>query len=528
MSLQKRIFLYGALFISAIMVLAGWLFYVTISGAIEEQVGQRALDIAVTSAERPDIIKGFSASDPAAEIQPIAEKIRAQTGAEYVVVGNTESIRYSHPVVGRLGQKMVGDDNEKALRDGVAYISEATGSLGPALRGKAPIFDQNGSIIGVISVGFLKTDMAGTFHAYLDSISSIVLAAAVIGAFGSMLLARSIKKTLFGLEPAEIANLYNERNAVIESVREGIIMVNKSGEITMANASAHDMLALPEDMSLLGIPIEDILPNTMLPQVLETGESQFDRPMTIRGKKTIVNRIPISFDDEIVGAVSSFRLQSDIEGLRSELSQVTQYAEALRAQTHEHQNFLYTISGLIQLNSLEEAMQLIHHETEEQQSLVQFVTQRLQDPFLGGLVIGLFNRARELKVKLLLDEESNMKQLPPHLEKSLFVSILGNLIVNAFEAVEHLPENERIVRLLLVDNGSEILMEVEDSGPGLDPELMPLLFKERVSTKQGGDRGYGMVKVYESVRDLHGEIAIETGDLGGSLFIISIKSEELA
>ena len=266
----------------------------------------------------------------------------------------------------------------------------------------------------------------------------------------------------------------------------------------------------------------------MLPQVLETGESQFDRPMTIRGKKTIVNRIPISFDDEIVGAVSSFRLQSDIEGLRSELSQVTQYAEALRAQTHEHQNFLYTISGLIQLNSLEEAMQLIHHETEEQQSLVQFVTQRLQDPFLGGLVIGLFNRARELKVKLLLDEESNMKQLPPHLEKSLFVSILGNLIVNAFEAVEHLPENERIVRLLLVDNGSEILMEVEDSGPGLDPELMPLLFKERVSTKQGGDRGYGMVKVYESVRDLHGEIAIETGDLGGSLFIISIKSEELA
>ena len=254
MSLQKRIFLYGALFISAIMVLAGWLFYVTISGAIEEQVGQRALDIAVTSAERPDIIKGFSASDPAAEIQPIAEKIRAQTGAEYVVVGNTESIRYSHPVVGRLGQKMVGDDNEKALRDGVAYISEATGSLGPALRGKAPIFDQNGSIIGVISVGFLKTDMAGTFHAYLDSISSIVLAAAVIGAFGSMLLARSIKKTLFGLEPAEIANLYNERNAVIESVREGIIMVNKSGEITMANASAHDMLALAGRLEPAGNP----------------------------------------------------------------------------------------------------------------------------------------------------------------------------------------------------------------------------------------------------------------------------------
>ncbi len=527
MSLQKRIIIYGALFISAIMVLAGGLFYITISGAIEEQVGQRALNIAITSASRPDIIAGFSSPDPATVIQPIAEKIRSQTDAEYVVIGNTESIRYSHPIASRLGKKMVGDDNEKALQDGVAYISEATGSLGPALRGKAPIFDQNGVIIGVISVGFLKTNMAGTFHAYLDSISSIVLAAAVIGTLGSMLLARSIKRTLFGLEPSEIANLYHERNAVIESVREGIIMVNKSGIITMANASAYDMLALPANLSLLGTPIDEILPNTMLPQVLETGESQYDRPMTIRGKKTIVNRIPISFNEEIVGAVSSFRLQSDIEGLRSELSQVTQYAEALRAQTHEHQNILYTISGLIQLNSYEEAMQMIHHETEQQQSLVHFVTQRLQEPFLGGLVIGLFNRARELKVKLLLDEESYLKQLPPDIDKSLFVSILGNLTINAFEAIEHLPEVERSVRLLIVDNGSEILLEVEDSGPGLNPELMPRLFKERVSTKRGSDRGYGMIKVYESVHEMHGEIAIEAGDLGGSLFIISIKSEVL-
>nr|WP_316046930.1 hypothetical protein [Planococcus glaciei] len=98
-------------------------------------------------------------------------------------------------------------------------------------------------------------------------------------------------------------------------------------------------------------------------------------------KKTIINRIPIRQGQTIIGAVSSFRLQSDIEGLRNEVSQVRQYADALRAQTHEHQNLLYTLSGLIQLNSLEEAMELIHDESEEQQSLVRFVTERLQDPF---------------------------------------------------------------------------------------------------------------------------------------------------
>ena len=95
-----------------------------------------------------------------------------------------------------------------------------------------------------------------------------------------------------------------------------------------------------------------MLPNTLLPKVLETGERHLDRPMEIRGKKVIVNRIPIRVGEQIVGAVSTFRLQSDIDQLAMELSQVKRYTEALRAQTHEYNNFLYTISGLIQLNSL--------------------------------------------------------------------------------------------------------------------------------------------------------------------------------
>jgi two-component system, CitB family, sensor kinase len=523
MPLQRRIFLYGALFISTVMVLAGISFYLTISEAIEKEAGERALDIAETTAEREDVIMAFELRDPSAVLQPIAEKIRTKTDAEYIVIGNQDGIRYSHPLEDRIGKKMIGDDNERALIQGTSYISEATGSLGPSLRGKAPVLDEAGNIIGVVSVGFLKTSMTSTFLEYADSIIGTVLIAIAVGAIGSMVLARNIKKTLFGLEPAEIASLYTERNALIESVREGIIMVNKNGEITMANNSAYEVLSLPKEKQLIGKLIEEVLPNTQLPQVLETGESQLDRPMTIRGKKTIVNRIPIRHGNGIIGAVSSFRLQSDIEGMRNEISQVRQYADALRAQTHEHNNLLYTISGLIQLNSLEEAMELIHNETEEQQSLVHFVSKHVQDPLLGGILIGLFNRARELKVKFLLDEESILKQLPRHFEKSLFISILGNLVTNAFEAVEPLPEDQRIVRLLLSNNGSEILIEVEDSGTGFDPTILTGIFKKRISTKKGEDRGYGLVKVYENVRDLNGEIAMESGDLGGALFIISIK-----
>jgi two-component system CitB family sensor kinase len=299
-------------------------------------------------------------------------------------------------------------------------------------------------------------------------------------------------------------------------------MVDQDARISMMNKAAYETLSLPEDVTLIGRSIEEVLPNTLLPQVLLNGEKQFDRQMEIRGKKAIVNRIPILIGTEIVGAVSSFRLQSDFDQLTTELSQVKQYTEALRAQTHEYQNFLYTISGLIQLNSLEEALHLIHDEKQEHQSLIQFVTKRLQDPYLGGLVIGLFNRARELKVRFILDEDSYLNSLPKPLEKSLFVSIIGNLVTNAFEAVEHLAESDRVVRLFVLDNGQEILIEVEDSGSGLSAELHQHIFKTRISTKEGQDRGYGLVKVAENIKDLNGVVSIENGDLNGVLFVISI------
>ena len=79
-----------------------------------------------------------------------------------------------------------------------------------------------------------------------------------------------------------------------------------------------------------------------------------------------------------------------------------------------------------------------------------------------------------------------------------------------------------MVRLFILDNGEEILFEVEDSGKGIANEVLDALFQEKVSTKDVEDRGYGLMKVAENVEDLGGSITIEKGDLGGALFIISI------
>lgn len=522
--LQERITLLAVFLVLFIVILTSALFFYATTQSVEQQVGKRALHLAQFVANMPEIQEAFRTEEPWKSIQPIVERIRLETDAEFIVVGNEHGVRYSHPIPERIGKEMVGGDNERALVYGESYVSKAIGSLGPSLRGKVPIKDGEGRVIGIVSVGFLLEDIEDTVEFLGLRILGIAALGLLLGIMGSIYLARSVKNAMFGLEPEEISSLYQERDAVIQSVREGIIVVNRKGHISMANQAAVDILDLP-NRDVIGVPVMDIIPHTTMLEVLHTGEKHLDRQMVVRGKVIIANRLPVKFEEKVIGVVSSFRLKSEMDQLTEELSQVTRYAEALRAQTHEFNNLLYTLSGLLQLESYDQALALIHKETADQQDIVHFIMRKLQDPWLGGIMLGFYNRAKELKVQFILDRESSLKKLPGHIESSAIVSILGNLITNAFEAVESNPEPKRRVRLFVTDLGDDLLFEVEDSGPGVSDELMNHIFRRGFTTKEGEKRGLGLARIKELVDELDGTIAIEKGDEGGALFIVAIPKE---
>lgn len=114
------------------------LYLLILENSLKTQIQARALDMAKTLSQMPSISEAFETSNPSEALQPIAEKARKQSGAQYVVIGSTDSIRYAHPDPNKIGKPMVGGDNERALEKGEAYVSEAVGTLGAAIRGKAP------------------------------------------------------------------------------------------------------------------------------------------------------------------------------------------------------------------------------------------------------------------------------------------------------------------------------------------------------------------------------------------------------
>ena len=85
-----------------------------ITGILNEYIGRAALNVSKTVSLTGVVQQGLKQMEPG-DIQLYAENVRKATGASFVVVGDHEGKRYSHPVPERIGKYMVGGDNAQAL-----------------------------------------------------------------------------------------------------------------------------------------------------------------------------------------------------------------------------------------------------------------------------------------------------------------------------------------------------------------------------------------------------------------------------
>lgn len=487
----------------------------------EKNMGQRALQVATTISFMPTVKNAFKLDDPSSVIQPIAEKIRKKVGAEFIVVGNLNSVRYSHPEPFKIGRTMVGGDNNKALIYGEYYTSKAVGSLGPSLRGKAPIFGDYGEIIGIVSVGFLIEDVQTVIFDKLVKTGSVATIILIIGIFGGILLTKNIRKETLGLEPHQIAAMYRERSAILRSIKEGIIAIDQNGYITMMNDSAKEMLGIEEEC--LNKKIEDVFSNTRMYNVLITGKTNRDEEMLLRNRIVIVNRTPITENGEVTGVVSTFRDKTEIQQMLNTLSEMKQYSEDLRAQTHEYTNKLYVLSGLLQLEHYKEAIGLIQLESKLHKHQTQVLLELIKDRTVQAILLGKIGKASEKKVTLQVDSLSSINTIPTHVAMNSLITILGNLLDNAIEAASEAERKEVI--FFTTDEGNDIVFEVADSGLGIQSDLMPKIFNRGFSTKGKAGHGYGLSAVLEAVHNLQGTVEIHNQPDSGAVFTVFLPKQ---
>jgi len=498
-----------------------------LSRAMDEQIALRALHVATTIATMPEIQRAVAGQD-STTLQPLSLTLAEKAEARYVVIGDHIGIRLSHPNPAAIGFSMLEDEPEEielVFPDGRGYTYTAQGSLGVSMRARAPIYEADGTLLGVVSVGYLKDRIEAVIDRYWLTLSAVIIGAFLFSVLLAVWFANHFKKVIFGLEPEQIGQLFEERNATLESIREGVIAINANGEITTFNRAAVATLGLGENQTLVGQPVLELLPDTQMLEVLGSGEPQYDREVWLQDRCLIVNRIPVIQNSQITGVVSSFRRKDELDQVSRQLTRIQQYADTLRSQSHEYSNKLHTIAGLIQIGATDQALSLIGQETRSHQALIRLLVDAVPDPILAGCLLGKYNRAHEMGLQLVLDPDSHMTDLPERLPREQLVSILGNLLDNALEAsLTHSGPGAR-VEMSLTDLGNDLIFEIEDQGPGISPQQQQLIFEKGVSSKASRGRGIGLHLVRQQLSALSGEITLEPGDNGGTRVTVYIPKQ---
>ena len=187
------------------------------------------------------------------------------------------------------------------------------------------------------------------------------------------------------------------------------------------------------------------------------------------------------------------------------------------------------------MGELESVQQLIGQETAHYQSLIEFLRETVKDPLIAGMLLGKTERAREIGLELKVEEGSRLEALPSWLNADDVVTILGNLIDNAFDATMAAIKQEgqivpsrRVIEVSISDFGNEIIVEVEDKGCGLPKHLATDALTEKgVSSKAKQNRGVGLYLVKQLTDRYQGQLEmVDNNDFGSRMTVYLPKEEQ--
>lgn len=478
----------------------------------ERQLAQYARDIAYTVSEISEIKKYIDWPDGDQITQPIVNRIMKRADVRYILT--------------------VGGSDAKPVIEGFPYSTfpEVT-TLGPTLRAYVPVI-RDGKKVGAVAVYLWTHDVNILIWSLRKKIILAVVFGLVIGIFFAHLLAKNIKNSMFGMEPHKIASLLQEREVLLESVKEGILAIDYMGNILFMNQNARDLMELSPEEEIEGKPVDLYVPNSRLKEVIRSGEAEYDQEQFIGDHSIITNRIPIRVGGQVYAAIASFRSVDDMRDLAEELTGARKLAEvlrvqneALRVQKHEFLNKLHTISGLVQLGDYSDALNLIQNESHLHQESIQFVTAAIQKPAVAGLILGKMGRCRELGIQFHLSQHSRLGSVSKMDDESLIVCI-GNLIENAMEAVLSHGSESKMVDVSFQQSGEFLSIEIEDNGPGIPEDLVSRIFQKGYTSKKGEKRGYGLFLVKSIVDSYGGTITVDNKLDEGTIIKLMIPEGE--
>ena len=449
---------------------------------------------------------------------------------DVISIVNKNNQRFYHTNHSLIGTQYDGEQPDFSPVEKTFYIVNTNGPSGAQRRAYSALYSETGEYLGFIMVIILTEHVNENITQIITTYAILAVVAIVIELFITSRISKSIKNSLLGYEPDTISAMYLVRDNILESLKEGVIAVDKNGTILFTNNSAVKMLDKGSTATeFIGKNIEQIKNGNVIKTVLNGTEKEFGiQGQRMDGTDVIIDRIPIKHDEDPIDTICILHDRAEYTKLMEDLAGTRYLVDSMRANNHDFTNKLHVILGLIQMEMYDQATSYIENITMVQRASISKIMNCISEPALAALLIGKTARAAELNVKFTLRDGSHFSNTDMHIPTEVLITVIGNLIENAFESMnakEPNPSNPNELIIGLFSKEDSILITVDDTGLGISEENKQHIFENGFSTK-GENRGTGLYQVKTMVENFGGLITVDSQENVGTSFFVYFSKEK--
>ena len=383
------------------------------------------------------------------------------------------------------------------------------------------IKDTDGNRLGFVAVSILYRRQ---FSTILKSAPIYILATIILLGIGTLCATASmrfIRSQLKGYDPEQFSQIYDGNANVLNIIDEGVIAINTEKRITIINNMGCEILGLPI-IPYDRVPIQDVMPESKLPQVLETRQAIYNEHMILHGKNLLIPPLPLYSNGQLIGAASLFQNAKLINEMTEQLEDANNMVDTLRAFNHEFMNKLHVILGYLETDHIAEAKEYLLQSSMGSSRSISQISRLITHQGVAAIIIGKAIRAAELDIALNLVPESYCTHLTIGIPSNAYVTILGNLIQNAIEELNSCDHILKEIQLTVFIDTESTYISVLDTGRGMSAELVNRVTEPGISTK-GPGHGTGLYLVKSLVDEFHGSLKIESDPGEGTEATVMIR-----
>ncbi len=335
---------------------------------------------------------------------------------------------------------------------------------------------------------------------------------------------------------------------IISHMGSGLLVTDRDGRIRMINQHGRATLGVTEDQ-VVGKRLLDLFPAAGPLLGVHAGTILRELDLPSPDGRTL----PLGFNNSLLldaagqpeGTIIIFRDLSDLRAIRAEARRKDRLAaigQVAAGVAHEIRNPLFGISSVAQILKTEVKFDPVHQEL--------LAAMQAEIKRLNGLVEDLLDYGRPFKLQrtaqgleqiwdeilgLAKEELAEAKVqvirdmgdgLPAVLaDGNKLRQVFLNLLVNAAHAIGDGSPDRNEIRLVLACEGRSVVVEVADTGAGIEADRLPHVFDPFFTTKPAGQgTGLGLSIAREIVIDLGGRMSVRSEIGKGSVFRVELPA----